>query len=125
MIEWQEKLRAEYPELLAKLSYFEHGQGWQDLLINMFEKIKRQDIMAKSVDPKYVPTEFVQIKEKFGTLRAYCDGGDSFIYKIINAAEDLSAKTCEECGTTENVKQRSNKGWIYTSCDDHSKESKK
>lgn len=125
MIEWQEELRSKYPELLAKLSYFEHGPGWQNLLINMFEKIKRQDIMAKSADPEYVLTEFVQIKEKFGTLRAYCDGGDSVIYTIINAAEDLSANTCEECGTTEKVKRRSNKGWIYTSCDEHSKESKK
>lgn len=58
----------------------------------------------------------VQVKEKFGTLRFYYDGGDSVINGMVRMAESMSATTCEECGAAG--KQRSG-GWIRTLCDEH------
>jgi hypothetical protein len=58
----------------------------------------------------------VQIKEKFGTLRFYYNGGDSKIEGMVRLAESMSAVTCEECGKPG--QQRSG-GWIRTLCDEH------
>ena len=60
-----------------------------------------------------------QVKEKFGTLRFYTNGGDEQIYGMIRMAESMSAVTCEECGAPGKTRGR---GWIYTACDAHTKE---
>ena len=56
-----------------------------------------------------------QVKEKFGGLRFYYDGGNNYIDGMVSFAEAMSYKTCEFCGTTHNVGQ-TNKGWIFTIC---------
>lgn len=38
------------------------------------------------------------IKEKYGTLRLYCNGASDEVYKIIDKYENLSYETCIECG---------------------------
>ena len=62
------------------------------------------------------PMEFQidQIKEKYSTLRFYYHGGDDFIDGLVSLAESLSAKICENCGTTINVGRTS--GWLITLC---------
>ena len=55
-----------------------------------------------------------QVKEKFGTLRFYCGGGET-IYKFISLAERLSAVTCEDCGKPGT---QSNSAWICTLCEE-------
>ena len=55
-----------------------------------------------------------QIKEKFGGLRFYYNGGDDFVFGLTMFAESLSYRICETCGTTLNVGQTN--GWIYTCC---------
>ena len=66
-----------------------------------------------NIDPT---VEAIQVKEKFGGLRFYITGGSEEIHNLIDAAEDLSFETCEDCGTKENVTV--NKvGWIATLCD--------
>lgn len=62
-----------------------------------------------------------QVKEKFGTLRFYTYGGDDVVFSMINFAESMSSVTCEACGAPG--KRRGN-GWIYTSCEEHSREVK-
>lgn len=61
----------------------------------------------------------VQVKEKFGTLRFYVNGGDRYTDGVINMAEVMSAYTCEECGSPG--KSRTG-GWIRTLCDKHAVE---
>ena len=55
-----------------------------------------------------------QVKEKFGTLRYYCNGSDN-MDRLINLAKILSAVTCENCGKYGKIRQG---GWIRTLCDD-------
>jgi hypothetical protein len=57
-----------------------------------------------------------QVKEKFGTLRFYYNGGDGVVRGIERMAESMSAVTCETCGAPG--KSRSG-GWIQTLCDTH------
>jgi len=55
-----------------------------------------------------------QIKEKFGGLCFYYYGGDEEISGMVHLAESMSYRTCETCGTTNNVGRT--RGWIYTCC---------
>lgn len=66
--------------------------------------------------PQVVAT---QVKEKYGTLRFYYDGGDEFIHGATYMAEAMSAKTCEVCGNPGHVRGG---GWVRTLCDSHTDE---
>jgi nitrogenase molybdenum-iron protein alpha/beta subunit len=87
---------------------FECGDGWFRLIDQLSSDITAID--------KRDGTETIafQVKEKYGGLRFYIEGGSDAVFDAIDKAEELSLKTCEVCG--EPGKQRG-KGWIYTMCD--------
>ena len=58
-----------------------------------------------------------QVKEKFGALRFYYDGGDEYIRGAVTMAEFMSTVTCEDCGKPGSKSNKSN--WIKTVCDEH------
>ena len=89
---------------------FECGDGWYWLLNNLMNTI--QSYCKNNKKPIINVT---QIKEKFGGLRFYYDGGDNKIDGMVWLAEELSYHICETCGTTNHVGQTST-GWIYTIC---------
>jgi len=60
-----------------------------------------------------------QIKEKFGGLRFYYEGGDDYIAGLVTMAESWASRTCENCG--DDGHQRGG-GWIRTLCDTHEAE---
>jgi hypothetical protein len=64
----------------------------------------------------------VQVKEKFGTLRFYYDGGDNYVRGLVSMAEWASAHTCETCGERGKIRGT---GWVYVSCNEHAKEEDK
>ena len=99
-------------ELLTRYKenrYLPVGKGWHPLVLNLIKEIIK-------IAPD---TEVSQIKEKYGTLRFYCqgDGGDD-IGGLIEKAEQESGVTCEVCGTKKNVatKSTTKNGWILTLC---------
>lgn len=83
------------------------GDGWFDILKNLIINIQKLDINKE--------VQVFQIKEKFGTLRFYINGGSDEIHELINQAEILSGKTCEECGKPATQVTR---GWIKNLCDE-------
>jgi hypothetical protein len=88
---------------------FEFQNGWYDIIDNLCQQIQDY-VNAGNCDQ----VEATQVKEKYGQLSFYIAGGDDFVYNLIDAAEDLSYKTCEYCGTTKNVGRTI--GWIITCC---------
>lgn len=60
--------------------------------------------------PQVVAT---QIKEKFGTLRFYYNGGNEYIHGLVAMAEAMSCRTCESCGAPAT---QTHGGWIKTIC---------
>lgn len=48
--------------------------------------------------PASPPVKIGQVKEKFGTLRFYYDGGDDHIAGMVDLAEYISSKTCQYTG---------------------------
>ena len=61
---------------------------------------------------------FVQIKEKFGSLRMYYDGGDARAAGIVDMAETLSSCSCEVCGSPATTQLGR---WFSTLCPQHAK----
>ena len=87
----------------------ECGDGWFNLLDTLCE-----EITAYLKGKKTPPVIATQIKEKYGTLRFYYIGGDDYIDTLVEAAEKLSEKICEECGKSGEIYD---KGWVYCRCE--------
>lgn len=66
--------------------------------------------------PKMPQVVARQVKEKFGGLRFYYDGGDDEIRGMVRLAESLSYRICEECGVMNELVNRNGGGWIRTTC---------
>lgn len=95
---------------------FECGDGWYHLIDHLCSEIQWHiDKNAKPGTEQFVA---VQVKEKFGGLRFYGDGGDSKIHNMIWFAEGFSSKLCETCGAPGTGKT-TKRGWVYTSCEQH------
>jgi hypothetical protein len=105
---------------------FEHGDGWYQIIDSLCANIQHHiDWNNKNFEKGYTQYKQVpqvvaqQVKEKFGTLRFYYNGGDDVIDGMVRMAESWSAVACEECGApgTQN-----SQGWIKTLCETHKKE---
>jgi hypothetical protein len=91
--------------------------GWYLLLDNLMGNIKIHIEHVNSYNEKKIYLEIKQIKEKFGGLCFYYEGGDTEIRGMVRIIESLSYSICEFCGTTHNV-GKTKKRWIYTICED-------
>jgi hypothetical protein len=85
------------------------------------ELVERSRLEITGVAFREIPEEVeqvvaVQVKEKFGGLRFYYDGGDRAIQEMVSLAEDLSIVVCEECGAPG---KQGGEGWIGTLCPTH------
>ena len=80
----------------------------------------RPQSLTQTFESLQMPS-FLQIKEKFGTLRVYVIGGDDRVHELIEFAELMSAVTCEACGAPGAVRGGS---WIKTRCNACDKEEK-
>lgn len=81
-----------------------------------------EESLANSPRPVTDPIKHIhveQIKEKFGGLRFYYQGGDEEIHGMVSMAEIWAGNVCEECG--ERGTRRSG-GWVRTLCDVHEAE---
>lgn len=110
--EIEQKLIAQYPKLFAGVGQqgscmnfgCEHGDGWAALV----------ETACRLLSESGGDVVFAQIKEKYGTLRIYVNGGSDYIFGVIDAVEALSARVCEVCGSPGSVRPG---GWIVTRCD--------
>lgn len=87
-----------------------------DVLCNKLCKFKLGAKFVNKFMP-YLPSAG-QVKEKFGTLRFYIDGGSDRIEDLIVIAERATAQTCEQCGDNGHL---FTKGWCYVTCKKHMK----
>ena len=115
---------------------FEHGDGWFDIINALCANIQHYidwshkdiefDIKWNEENPDDqrevrdpVPQVVaIQVKEKFGTLRFYYQGGDDYIDGMVRMAEAMTELTCEVCGKPGT---QTDGGWIRTLCEEHMK----
>jgi hypothetical protein len=118
--EFAKKMEESFPQMFAQpYGGFCVGEGWWPVLANLCANIQHH-IDWKNKQSEVVPQVVVgQIKEKFGGLRFYYDGGDDTIRGMVSMAEAWAGNTCEECGAPG---KRRDGGWIKTLCDHHKAE---
>jgi len=121
--ELDEKLVEKYPLIFKDINAdmkmtamcwgFECDDGWYWLIDNLCDSIQSYIDNNKHLTIEQIVA--TQVKEKFGGLRFYVNGGNEYIDGMVSFAENLSYRICEDCGSTENVTQSD--GWIYTRCE--------
>ena len=140
-----ETLAKRWPDLFQKSGDFEFsiGEGWFDIvdilcgfLSHDIETAKRRlkyamenpeakfkqsiaELEKNVVTAREKLPVLAQVKEKFGTMRFYVDGGTPEMHNYIEFAEAMTSRTCEVCGNPG--KSRSG-GWVRVLCDKHSRE---
>jgi len=129
-IKWQRKQRAlalAYNRAIKKAL-----KGDQSSLINYFSRgvpatpqnnewVKGRASSALLDGERKVPYAcpqviVTQVKEKFGTLRFYYNGGDDYVAGIVAMAEAMTSVTCERCGKPGT---RNDSGYISVRCEEH------
>ena len=112
-----------FPKMFAEpYGGFCVSEGWWPVLANLCANIQHHiDWQNKNHEKHPVVPQVVvgQIKEKFGGLRFYYDGGDGEISGMVRMAEAWANNTCETCGAPG---KRREGGWIKTLCDTHEAE---
>lgn len=99
---------------------FSCGDGWFNI-INMLCANIQSHLDWKNKTELIVPQVVVkQVKEKFGTLRFYYEGGDDTIDGMVRMAESMSGVTCENCGAQGKlfgISEKGITGWMHTHCE--------
>lgn len=101
--------------LIRYFSGVKYPEGYVDNLIEDCVANERYKEVREAV-PQVVAT---QVKEKFGLLSFYYNGGDDYTDGIIATMGLWSSTVCEVCG--EKGRLRGRQGWLYTSCKEHSR----
>lgn len=105
------------------------NNGWFYLIENLCKNIQRHiNQREEGIENKWEwalkegkidQVIALQVKEKFSALCFYYSGGDKYIRGMVDLTESLSARVCETCGRMDHEVSRNKKGWIHTTCPDH------
>lgn len=132
--EFEARMLEKFPKIFSgQYGGFAVGSGWWPILEALCGQIQhhidwsndyRSRLLKDNPYNNKIPDEVpqvvaAQIKEKFGGLRFYYDGGDSKIDGMVRMAESWAARACEKCG---NPGESRSGGWIRTLCDEHEAE---
>jgi len=101
---------------------FECGDGWFNIINQLMSQIQHHIDWNNKKEELVPQVTLTQVKEKFGTLRFYYDGGDDRIRGLVTMAQAMSGVTCENCGNAGKIRGN---GWYYTSCEEHANEEDK
>jgi hypothetical protein len=94
----------------------ECAAGWWPIIASLCASIQHH-IDWKNQQSQPVPQVTVtQIKEKFGGLRFYYDGGDEYVSGLVTMAAAWASHACEECGSQGVLRHG---GWLKTLCNTH------
>jgi hypothetical protein len=94
-----------YDELAEKFPrmYGEHGdvwvdKGWRPIIFALSSCIQSHLDWVNRDGENVAQVVVAQVKEKFGGLRFYYDGGDEYVDGLVSMAEMWAERTCEVCG---------------------------
>jgi hypothetical protein len=114
-----DKLRQDYPLMYGKSYDLYVDEGWHPIILALTQQIQARIDWSVKLGHPINQVKVSQIKEKFGGLRFYYDGGDDCIDGMVNMAELWASQTCEMCGDRAT---KHTTGWIKNVCDKHFEE---
>jgi hypothetical protein len=114
---FEQRMKEKYPKMFSQpFGGFAVGPGWWPIVESLCANIQHH-LKWKNKTSEVVPQVVVaQVKEKFGGLRFYYDGGDDEIRGMVTMAESWADHSCEECGAPG---ASGGRGWIKTLCPIH------
>lgn len=107
---------------------FETGNGYFPLIDSLCHQIQAhidQHNQYCKYQPPIEQMVFQQVKEKFGGLRIYSQGGDEYCKGLIGMAEAQSYSICEICGKAGLLEVGHTKGLIQSVCKECAVKSKR
>ena len=117
---FEQSMKEKYPKMFSQpYGGFAVDKGWWPILQALCSNIQHYlNWINKNHENRPIVEQVVvtQIKEKFGGLRFYYDGGDEKIQGMVLMAESWADKSCEICGAPGTG---GGKGWIKTLCPTH------
>lgn len=118
LIEKYPKIFEDYEGNPSRVNWYGVPEGWLPIIDILCGSIQNYiDKVTKYIDGKPVKIQQLtcsQMKEKFGGLRFYANGGDDFTEGMIYMAEYMCENTCQDCGSKEDIGRT--QGWITTLC---------
>jgi hypothetical protein len=108
--DWDDELRDSFGWMGGGWLHFECRSGWKYLLKDVLTRI---DLTLDEDERKTF--HITQIKEKFGTLSIYHNGGQH-ISMLTGTAQQASSHVCDICGRLGRPRGGS---YIATRCDEH------
>lgn len=132
--DYEDKLAKDFPLLYVDM----HGDpmvtclsrgvetlpGWYDLIYNLSEKL--QQFIATLPEDKRKDYKVIQVKQKFAGLRVYMHMSTPEIDALIDEADELAHKTCEQCGQPgQRCGDWEKNEYLYISCKEHAKKEHK
>ena len=124
--EFAKKMEENFPKMFGgPYGGFAIGPGWWPIIESLCRHIQHHIDWKQEQKEKYGRGEgceqvtVAQVKEKFGGLRFYYNGGNEKIDGMVSMAEAWAAHTCETCGKPAELRRG---GWIRTLCDEHEAE---
>lgn len=119
MTDFFDTMREKYPKMYDESYDLYVGPGWHKLIAELSHLIQSRIDWSVKTGHIIPQVKVRQVKEKFGGLRFYYDGGDDVIDGMVTMAEAVADFTCEECGKPGRYRDG---GWIKTLCDEHAAE---
>lgn len=114
------RMEKSYPKMFpGPYGGFAVGKGWYPILERLCHSIQQHIEFVNRKEEVCPQVVVEQIKEKFGGLRFYYQGGDDYIHGLVSMAESWASVACEECG---GIGKRRSGGWVRTLCDTHEHE---
>jgi hypothetical protein len=114
---FEKHLTEKYPKIFSQpYGGIACGEGWWPIVESLCGQIQHHINWRNKFNPVVPQVTVAQIKEKFGGLRFYYEGGDDTIAGMVSMAESWASKTCEICGVPAT---RQTTGWIKNVCDEH------
>lgn len=114
---FEKRLTEKYPLMFSQpYGGIAVGEGWWPIIEELCSSIQGHINWRNKFGPSVPQVTVDQIKEKFGGLRFYYEGGDEQVRGMVSMAESWASKTCEMCGAPA-TKQTT--GWIKNVCNVH------
>jgi hypothetical protein len=120
---FEKELSEKYPAMFAEpYGGIGVGAGWWPIIKALCGQIQHHIDWQNKKHPVVAQVVVHQIKEKFGGLRFYYEGGDDEISGMVSMAESWASHSCEDCGAPAT---HHTTGWIKTVCEKHFEEHEK
>ena len=118
------KIIKKYPKIFQPYEGNPYGvnwelpEGWEEVVDELCGAIQDYvDNVKRYKEGEEIRVEQVrctQVKEKFGGLRFYFEGGDQEVDGMVRMAEWMCENRCQDCGRKEDLGKTS--GWISVLC---------